>query len=154
MAKNPMSSMSGEPVRDLAAVGAALRASYGTDWMRQLTQNGLEQSKAIFETFLSSARSSAGTIDQQALEIRERSLALASQSLSSGFDFASRILHARNPNEVLRLQSEFLSRQAHALADQAKELGHAMALSAEEIGGHALGQVHPTADQARRKAQA
>jgi hypothetical protein len=35
-------------------------------------------------------------------------------------------VRVQKPQEVLELQSEFLSRQAQALADQAKELGQIM----------------------------
>lgn len=157
MAKSPMSNISGEQVREFTAQSAgraAQAANYGVDWMRQLAEQGLDQSKVIFESLLATAHSSAGTIDQQASEIRERSLTLASQSLSNGFDFAHRILRARDPQEVIQLQSEFLSRQAQALADQAKELGQAMVQGAEEVGRQTLDQAQSTADSVRRKAQA
>jgi hypothetical protein len=58
--------------------------------------------------------------------MRERSISLATEALSSTFDFANRVVRVQKPQEVLELQSEFLSRQAQALADQAKELGQIM----------------------------
>jgi hypothetical protein len=149
MAKGPMSGMSSE----FTAERAAQATSYGMDWMRQLAEHGLDQSKVIFDSLLTATRGTAGTIDQQVSEIRERSLVLASQSLSNGFDFANRILRAKEPQEVLRLQNEFLSRQAQALANQATELGQAITHGAENIGTQTFEHVQSTADAVRRKAQ-
>ena len=80
-------------------------------------------------------------------ETRERSLALVSRSLSNGFDFAHRLLH-----EVVQLQSEFLSQQAQALAEQAKELGQVIVQDAEDVGRQTLDQAQSTAVSVRRKA--
>ena len=51
-------------------------------------------------------------------------MSLAAETLSNTFDFAHNIVHAREPQELLQLQSEFISRQAQAVAEQSKELGH------------------------------
>jgi hypothetical protein len=157
MAKGPISSMAdaGGEAREFTAQNTerAMQATnYGLDWMRQLTGHGLDQGKVIFDSLINSAHASAETIDRQAAELRERSLALVSRSVANGFDFAHRILRARDGHEVIQLQSEFLSRQAHALAEQAKELGQVMAQGAEEVGRQTLDQAQSAADQVRRKA--
>jgi hypothetical protein len=148
-----MSGMSDQHAREFTAERAAQAASHGMDWIRQLAEHGLDQSKVIFDSLVTATRGTAGTIDQQVSEIRERSLALVSHSLSNGFDFANRILRAKEPQEVLRLQSEFLSRQAQALADQAKELGQTMAHGVEDIGAQTFEHVQSATDAVRRKAQ-
>ena len=99
-------------------------ANYGMDSMREMTEQSLNQSKALFEGILTTTRKTVENIDQQAREIRERSMSLAAETLSNTFDFAHNIVHAREPQELLQLQSEFISRQAQAVAEQSKELGH------------------------------
>lgn len=126
-------------------------ANYGMDWFRQLAEQGLEQSKVVLDGFMTAARSSADSIDQQASDIRERSLAMAAQTVTNSFDFAHRLLRAREPQDVLQLQSEFISRQAQTVADQAKELGQTIARDAEDLGRN-VGQMHATAETMRRKA--
>ena len=93
-------------------------ANYGMDSMRE--------SKALFEGILTTTRKTAENIDQQAREIRERSMSLAAETLSNTFDFAHKIVHAREPQELLQLQNEFISRQAQAVAEQSKDLGQSI----------------------------
>ena len=99
---------------------------YGMDWMRGIAEQSLHLSKAALEGYLTTAHKTAENIDRQTSEMRERSISLATEALLSTFDFANRVVRVQKPQEVLELQSEFLSRQAQALADQAKELGQIM----------------------------
>ena len=109
-------------------------ANYGMDSMREMTEQNLNQSKALFEGILTTTRKTVENIDQQAREIRERSMSLAAETLSTTFDFAHNIVHAREPQELLQLQSEFISRQAQVIAEQSKELGQTAVRRAQEVG--------------------
>src|SRR5262249_8402669 len=134
MAKGPTAGFASEQGREFGqnAERVMQAANYGIDWMRDLAEQSLNQSKAVFDGFRTPARTSGDTIDQQASDVRERSLALATETLSNSFDFAQRLLHVREPQEVLQVQSEFLSRQAQMFADQAKHLGGTFAQAAHE----------------------
>jgi hypothetical protein len=44
---------------------------------------------------------------------------------SSGFAFADRLVHAKDIQQVIALQTEFVQAQMKELAEQAKELGEA-----------------------------
>ena len=114
MATNPMTDMSRQ-LND--------QTNYGMDWFRHWAEQGLDQSKMVLEGFMMAARNSVDTIDQNVSDIRKRSLAMAGDSVANSFDFAQRVMSAREPQEVLQIQSEFIGRQAQTLADQAKELG-------------------------------
>jgi hypothetical protein len=98
----------------------------GTDWMRGIAEQSLHLSKAALEGYLTTAHKTAEGINQQAAELRERSVSLATEVLTNTFDFVHRAVRVKKPQEVFELQSEFLSRQAQALADQAKELSQIM----------------------------
>jgi hypothetical protein len=113
-------------------------ADYGLSWLRDMTEQNLRQSKAVFEGFLTTVQKTADTFDQQSSELRERSLSLAAETLSNSFDFAHHAVRAREPQELVQLQSEFISRQAQAFAEQAKELGQTVAQSASEAGRTAV----------------
>ncbi len=113
-------------------------ADYGLNWLRDVTEQNLRQSKAVFEGFLTTVQKTADTFDQQSAELRERSLSLAAETLSNSFDFAHRAVRVREPQELIQLQSEFVSRQAQAFAEQAKELGQTVAQSASEAGRTAM----------------
>jgi hypothetical protein len=101
--------------------------NFGMDWMRGVAEQSLNLGKAAFEGYLSSAHKTADSFNHRAAEIRERSVSLANETLSNTFDFASRIVHVKEPQEVFQLQREFLSRQVQTMADQTKEMGQIMA---------------------------
>jgi hypothetical protein len=118
MAKNPTGEFAEQATESARQAGIQ-----GMDWMRALAEQSLHLSKAAFEGYLSTAHRTAENIDRQTAELRERSVSLAAEALANTFDFANRIVRVKKPQEVVALQSEFLSRQAQVLADQAKELG-------------------------------
>ena len=76
----------------------------------------------MHRTLATTSNAVAG-IDQQASEIRGRSMSLAEETLSNTFDFAHKLVHARQMSDLLNLQSEFFSRQAQVVAAQSKEVG-------------------------------
>ena len=54
-------------------------------------------------------------------------MAYAEQNMASTFDFAQKLMRAKDPAEVMRLQSEFLGRQMQTLSAQVQELGQSAA---------------------------
>jgi phasin family protein len=151
MAKSPVTNLSAE-ARDYAEKNAerAMRAaSYGMSWLLDMAEQNLEQSRAAFEGYLTTARRAMDSIDHQALDIRERSLSLAETTLANTFDFAHKACRVKDPQELVEVQTDFLGRQAQAVAEQAKELGHSLAQGAEEVAGNTI----RAAETARRRAE-
>jgi phasin len=58
-----------------------------------------------------------------ASEIAHKSMAYAEQNMAATFDFAQKLMRAKDPAEVLRLQSEYVNLQMRTLSTQAQELG-------------------------------
>jgi hypothetical protein len=127
MAKGPTS------IPQQNAERAMQAANFGMDWMRQITEESLNQSRVMFEGFLSAGRKAADVFDQQMSEVRERSMTLATEALSNAFDFAHKATRAREPQELVQLQSEFISQRAQAVAEQSKLLGESISRGANEV---------------------
>ena len=106
----------------------------GMDWMRSLMEESLNQTRAIFDGFLTAARKTADSFDQQAAEVRERSMSMATDTFSNSMDFAHRALKVRQPQDLLQLQTEFVSRQAQVVAENSKMLGETIARGASDLG--------------------
>jgi hypothetical protein len=103
-----------------------------TDWMRAIAEQNLNQSKAAFDGLLTVARKAVRDVDQQTAAICEHSMTFAEETLSNTFDFAHKLMHMKEPQELAQIQSEFVSRQAQLLGDQTKELGQAIMQGAHE----------------------
>ena len=97
-------------------------------------EESLNQTRAIFDGFLTAARKTADSFDQQAAEVRERSMSMATDTLSNSMDFAHRALKVRQPQDLLQLQTEFVSRQAQVVAENSKMLGETIARGASDLG--------------------
>ncbi len=109
-------------------------ASYGMDWMRQFMEQSLNQTAAMFESFLTNARRTADSFDQQASEARERSMSARNGNALQHNELRTQVHARERAAGSTQLQSEFVSQQAQALAEQSKLLGQSIARGAIEVG--------------------
>lgn len=129
--------------------------NYGMNWIREVAEQNLSQSKAALEGFLTITRKAADGIDQQASVIRERSMSLAEQTFSNTFDFAQKLLRVREPQEFAQLHSDFVSRQARMIGDQTKALGETMMQGVDEVTKTTMkSAMEGAAEVSRRRSEA
>src|SRR4051794_35375436 len=105
-----------------------------TEWMRNMTDQLLDQNKILWEGSLTTARDAFEGVDQQASEIRGRLLAFTEATLANSFDFAHKIVRAKGPQDLLQRESEFISKQSQLIADQSNQLGESAIRGAQEVG--------------------
>jgi phasin len=92
------------------------------------------QAKKAFDGFIQAANQAMGQMQGQAqvaqstaTEIAHKSMSYAEQNVAASFDFAQKLMHAKDAAEVMGLQSEYLSRQMKTLSGQVQELGQSAA---------------------------
>jgi phasin len=97
--------------------------------MRAFAEKSVEQAKQAFDTFISAAQQAVSTVENHAgsartgaKETSELAMRFAERNIASSFEFAQRLLHAKDFQEVTALQAEYVKSQMAALTDQAKEL--------------------------------
>jgi len=102
--------------------------------MRAFVEQSVTQAKNAFDGFIQAANQAMGQFQGQAQaargsanEIAQKSMAYAEQNMAATFEFAEKLMEAKDPTEVMRLQSEFLGRQMQALSSQIQELGQSAA---------------------------
>jgi phasin len=98
--------------------------------MRDLAERGVEQARKAFEGFLAVTQRTAGVAAEAAGQGGSKSLAAhvfsyTEQNVNAAFDLASKLVWAKDPQEVFALQSEYLKSQIAALQAQAQEIGAA-----------------------------
>lgn len=126
-------------------------ASFGANWMAEMTEHNLQQGMTAFEGMFTIMRRAADGFSQQANAIRERSLAVAEEAMGNAAEFGNRIVRMRDPLEWAELQSEFLSRQAQTFAEGNRKLGEALIQQSNELADTALNQAR---DNIRKRAEA
>jgi phasin len=98
--------------------------------LRAFAEQSVAQARKAFEGFIEAANQAVGQMQGQAQaahgsasEIAHKSMVYAQQNVAATFDFAQKLMHAKDSAEVMGLQSEYLGRQMQALSTQAQELG-------------------------------
>ena len=102
--------------------------------VRAFVEQSVSQARHAFDGIVDAAnqavaqwRGQAHAARAGASEIAHKSMAYAEQNMAVTFDFAQKLMHAKDPAEVMRLQSEYLTQQMKTLSAQAQELGQSAA---------------------------
>lgn len=105
--------------------------------MRAMAEKSVEQARVAFNSFLGAAQQAMTSFEGQtqaaqagAKDIGEKALSYAERNVANTFAFASRVVHAKDPQEFIRLQTEFVQNQIKELSEQAKDLSEAAAKAA------------------------
>jgi phasin len=98
--------------------------------MRDFAERSVEQARKAFEGFLTVAQRATGaagdaaaTSQGGAKSVGAHVLSYTERNVNAAFDLAQKLVKAKDPQEALALQSEYLKAQLAALQEQAKELG-------------------------------
>lgn len=104
--------------------------------MRNFAEQSVDQARRAFESFIAAAEKAASAVEGQAAaaqsgarDMGRQAMAFAEKNVSNAFDFAQRLVRAKDPEEVMRLQTEFAQAQLRVLTEQAQELGQAVSRS-------------------------
>ena len=97
--------------------------------MRALAEKSVDQARQAFETFMSAATQVASTADKHAADARAGvkevgglAVRFAQRNVASSFEFAQQLVRAKDSQEVMTLNADYVKRQIAALSDQTKEL--------------------------------
>ena len=98
--------------------------------MLALAEKSVEQAKQAFDIFISVAQHAVSTAETQAAtaqagakQVGELAMGFAERNIASSFEFAQKLLQAKEPKDVMAMHAEYVNTQIAALTDQAKELG-------------------------------
>lgn len=102
--------------------------------MRAFAERSVIEARKAFEGYMDAATKALSGVEQSAAaaqsnarDLSRKAMGFAEDNVAASLDFAQKLMGARNPQEVLRLQTEFAQAQMKSLADQAKVLGESVA---------------------------
>ena len=100
--------------------------------MRAFAEKSVEQARQAFDGFMNAAHRTVSTLEGHATathegvrDIRAKAIGFAEQNIASSFDFAQKLVRAKDVKEMLELQGSYVQAQMQVLAEQARELGNA-----------------------------
>src|SRR5579863_6181655 len=101
---------------------------------RAFVEQSVTQARQAFDGFIEAANKAMGQLQGHAqaahsgaTEIAHKSMSYAEQNVAATFDFAQKLMQAKDAAELMGLQSEFLGRQMQALSTQVRDLGQSAA---------------------------
>ena len=117
--------------------------------MRDFAEKSVEQARKAFDGFLGAAQRTVDTLENSATsvqanttDITRKTFAYAEQNISAAFEHAQRLVRAKDVQEAMQLQAEFVRNQFAALQEQMREFGSIAQTAAQNAA-------RTTADQAR-----
>ena len=98
--------------------------------MRQFAEQSLEQARKAVDGFRTQAQKAVTTAEAQAnaaqsnaKDMGQKAIGFAEQNIANSFEFAQKLVRAKDIQEVMALQQAYLQSQMKALSEQAKDLG-------------------------------
>jgi phasin len=107
--------------------------------VRQMAEKSVEQTKEAYDRMMEAARqaqgmfaSSSDVMGSGGKEIQEKTMQYAEANVQAGFDFAERLVKAKDLQEVLDIQTQFARQQLETYTQQAQEISQLIAESAQK----------------------
>jgi phasin len=95
-------------------------------------EKSIDQVEKAISTFMESANKSVAAVPSPMTDVAKQALAITEANLMASFDHARKLLHAKDINEVMQLQSEFLRNQFGTATEQFKKMTGGATSTAEE----------------------
>ncbi len=101
--------------------------------VREFAEKTVDQARRAFESFVAAAQkataqseAAAESMAANAKEVSSKAIGFAEANVKAAFDLAEKLVQAKDPKEILSIQSEYLKNQVAAVQEQAKALGDAV----------------------------
>jgi phasin len=109
--------------------------------MRDFAEKSVDQARKAIDGFMSAAQKTADTFEGSATTVQasardaaRKTFSYTEQNLNAAFDLAQRMVRAKDMQEAMQIQAEFVRSQFEAMQTQMKEFG-SMAQSAMKQPG-------------------
>jgi phasin len=107
--------------------------------MRAFAEKSVEQARQAFDGFISAAHHAVNVVESQAQTARQgargvtdKAMTFAEQNVASSFEFAQQLVRAKDIQDVMKLQADYIKEQMQTFSEQAKELGESTTKAATE----------------------
>ena len=101
--------------------------------IRDLTSKSVEESRKALERFMEAARTASAQAEEAASktqssvkDVSAKALSFTEAHINAAFDHAQKLIQAKDPQELLALQTEYVKTQLASMQEHAKELGAAL----------------------------
>ena len=90
--------------------------------IREFAEKSVAQTEKAISVFIESASKSAATMPAPMSDVAKQALAVTEANLKASFEHARKLIQAKDINEIMQIQSEFLRNQFGVATDQFKKM--------------------------------
>lgn len=90
--------------------------------VREFAEKSVDQAEKAFDAFIDAANKSASMIPNPTTETSKKALSFTETNMKAAFDHVRKLLHAKDLQEAVQIQTEFLKGQFAAATEQLKQL--------------------------------
>ncbi len=112
--------------------------------MREFAEKSVEQARKAFDGFMGAAQRTVDTLETSASSVQanttdmtRKAFSYAEQNISAAFEHAQRLVRAKDVQEAMQLQAEFVRNQFAALQEQMREFGSIAQAAAQTTANQA-----------------
>jgi phasin len=98
--------------------------------VRDFAEKSVDQAKKAFEGFVTVAHKTIGAVDDATAStttnvktVSSQVFGYAEQNVNAAFELAHKLVKAKDPQEAIAIQTDFLKAQMAAMQEQAKAIG-------------------------------
>jgi len=102
--------------------------------MRAFAEKSVEQVKTAMDGFLAATQTAVNQAQSHAInaqggvrEMSELAMRYTERNIAASFDFAQKLMQAKDAKQMADIQGEYIRSQMAALTEQAQELGRQLA---------------------------
>ena len=100
--------------------------------IKEFAEKSIQQAEKGFDAFIDAAHKSVAMVPNPTTEISKKALSFTEQNMKTAFDHARKLLHAKDFQEAVKLQTEFVKAQYAAATEQLKQLGGSAGSTAKD----------------------
>ena len=98
--------------------------------MRRLAEQSMQQAQRAFEGFINAAHQAVSEVQSRAhaaqtgtRDVGQKAMSFAERNVAASFEFAQKLVRARDVEEVMRLQKNIFKRKSKRLTSRRRTLG-------------------------------
>ena len=90
--------------------------------VREFAVKSVDQAERAISSFMESASKSVAMVPSPTNDAAQQALAITEKNLKAAFEHARKLMNAKDINEVMQLQTEFLRNQFGIATEQSKQM--------------------------------
>ena len=100
--------------------------------VREFAENSVDQAEKAISSFMESASKSVAMVPGPMTDVAKQTLAITEANLKASFEHARNLMKAKDIDEVMKLQSEFMRKQFGTVTEQFQRMTGGTASAGKE----------------------